>query len=90
MTTLIGGLGQIIASVRYCEQGYTTASGLQKLQFMKNFWEQEALRPVTLQPNQRVKGFIFFPRNVFKTNQFEIVLTLANSAHIFPFSLPAR
>lgn len=86
----LGHLTVTIASIQRQERGYVTMTGIQKLEFMQKFWENEALRHVMLQPNQRVQGIVFFPRNKFKTNQFEVVVPLANAAHLFPFTLPAR
>lgn len=74
-----------IASIQRCERGYTSMSGMQKLQFMQNFWENEALLNVMLQPNERVQGLIFFPRKTFKTHDFQVVLPITDTPHTFSY-----
>lgn len=70
-----------IASMQRCERNYSAMNGLQRLQFMQAFWENEALRTVTLQPNERVQGLVLFPRKMLKTNSFQLILPFTDTPH---------
>jgi hypothetical protein len=80
-------VGQVvdITTTTLLNSHYNQEMAIENLAYIKGLWENEALREVTLQPQEKVTGTIFFPRAILKGKSIHIHLPILSTEHTFLF-----